>query len=239
MALVWKYFDKKANEKAECNYNKCGTQLSYKGGSTGSLIKHLRMVHKLNEEFPVNKRSVSESSGSKEDVNVQDPKRKTQQPITSFLKRQSMQEMIAKMLAIDGFSANSIRGSEYIRSSMTLRGLQLPQSSTSIMDSMHQFYDVAKLNTVKEINAICGSKFSATLDEWTSMKNVRYLNVNIHGVDAAIFNLGLIRILGECLAKNIKHFFIGKLNYFNSNAVIFYITNFRQMFSRNIKRDVY
>ena len=28
-----------------------------------------------------------------------------------------------------------------------------------------------------------GNKFSATLDEWTSLKNVRFINVNIHFIE--------------------------------------------------------
>ena len=43
-------------------------------------------------------------------------------------------------------------------------------------------------------------KFSLTLDEWTSMQNRRYLNINIHGI-GYFWNLGLVRIRGSFTAE--------------------------------------
>ena len=45
---------------------------------------------------------------------------------------------------------------------------------------------------LKKIN---GEKFSITLDEWTSMRNRRHLNINIHGI-GYFWNLWLVRIRG-------------------------------------------
>ena len=41
-----------------------------------------------------------------------------------------------------------------------------------------------------------GGHFSLTLDEWTSLQNKRYLNINIHG-NGFFLNLGLMRIKGR------------------------------------------
>ena len=41
-----------------------------------------------------------------------------------------------------------------------------------------------------------GQYFSLTLDEWTSLQNKRYLNINIHGI-GFFWNLGLVRIKGR------------------------------------------
>ena len=48
------------------------------------------------------------------------------------------------------------------------------------------------------------SLLSLTLDEWTSFKNRRYLNLNVHYSDGSYDNRGLIRIYGSCSAEVLK-----------------------------------
>ena len=38
-----------------------------------------------------------------------------------------------------------------------------------------------------------GSRFSLTFDEWTSLKNRRYMNINVHMAENKFWNLGLTR----------------------------------------------
>ena len=45
-----------------------------------------------------------------------------------------------------------------------------------------------------------GEKFSITTDEWTSISGRRFMNINIHGKDKFVKNLGLIRITGSFTA---------------------------------------
>ena len=45
-----------------------------------------------------------------------------------------------------------------------------------------------------------GMRFSLTIDEWTSIKNRRYLNVNVHIKDK-FWGLGLAKIVGSLPAK--------------------------------------
>lgn len=51
-----------------------------------------------------------------------------------------------------------------------------------------------------------GVKFSATLDEWTSMKNIRFINVNLHYSveynEAKYVKLGMIKIDIHCTAED-------------------------------------
>ena len=60
-------------------------------------------------------------------------------------------------------------------------------------------------------------KFSLTLDEWTSKRNRRYINVNIHGMDKKQHNLGLIRIYGSCPAEKAVELVEQRLNEFCLN----------------------
>ena len=46
-----------------------------------------------------------------------------------------------------------------------------------------------------------GELFSLTFDEWTSLKNRRFMNVNVHSYDNVFWNLGLVRIKGSMPAE--------------------------------------
>lgn len=60
------------------------------------------------------------------------------------------------------------------------------------------------------------SKFSLTFDEWTSKKNKRFMNINLHFQNEHR-NLGLIRINASASAENLVRLIIEKLNEFNLN----------------------
>lgn len=84
------------------------------------------------------------------------------------------------------------------------------------MNLLHSYYEEAKHATIKELNLLKHQKFSATVDEWTSFGNNRYLSVNLHTNSSCgnTFNLGLIRIVKRCPAHEMKKLFIGKLKEF-------------------------
>ena len=86
------------------------------------------------------------------------------------------------------------------------------------MDLIHAFYDEAKLETITELDSIkmSGKKFSITLDEWTSKRNHRYLNISVHHL-AEDFNLGLVPIAGSCDAQRTLELISGRLKIFNLN----------------------
>lgn len=60
------------------------------------------------------------------------------------------------------------------------------------------------------------SKFSLTFDEWTSKKNKRYMNINLHFKNEHR-NLGLIRINTSASAENLVRLISERLNLFNLN----------------------
>lgn len=118
------------------------------------------------------------------------------------------------MVALDGFSINGVTKSTFIRESLSAKGYSLPRDNSSVMAMVHEFYDVAKQQTKEQIAKQKETKFSATLDEWTSLKNQRYLNVNIHAANGKFYNLGLIRIKNSCPAEVVIELMLQKLNEF-------------------------
>jgi len=56
-----------------------------------------------------------------------------------------------------------------------------------------------------------GHRFSVTFDEWTSTRNRRYMNVNVHAERSSYWNLGLIRVQGSMPAEKCIELLQGKL----------------------------
>ncbi|KDR10934.1 hypothetical protein L798_14456 [Zootermopsis nevadensis] len=67
------------------------------------------------------------------------------------------------------------------------------KNNSRVMDLIHTFYDNAKRQIINELDCIKrnGKNFYITLDEWSSKRNHRYFNINVHHF-AEDFNLGLV-----------------------------------------------
>ena len=211
---VWNYFKKDEScEKAICKY--CSANIGCKGSSTSGLIRHLSAIHP--EKAIKRKESEANLEAGPETSKIS--KIKTQPTICNYVKRQSMAEIVARLCSLDGFSISGICKSLFIRESLSARGFQLPKSKTHVMKLVHVYYELVKLETIKKINMYTkeNSLLSLTLDEWTSFKNRRYLNVNVHYSDGSYDNLGLIRIYGSCSAEVLKDLLQKKLSIFKIN----------------------
>lgn len=212
---VWQYFNKEDNgAKAKCL--KCPNKvLCCKGSSTSGLIRHLEHIHKIN----LQKHKDKQDSGSSSHVENAPKKCKFQQPVLAFTKCQSMAEIVAKLAAVDGFSIHGICKSEFIRQSLSAQKYSLPKDKHNVMKLIHEFYELAKSMVTEKIKSHTdiGGKFSLTLDEWTSLKNRRYLNVNVH-FNKCYINLGLVRIIGSCTAEKSVELVNAKLWDFGISA---------------------
>ena len=119
------------------------------------------------------------------------------------------------MTACDGLSFNIFTTSSDLRKSLTALGHELPKSVVGIRDQVikygKQFRDEVTRNLRNAKSK--GEYFSLTLDEWTSMQNKRYLNINIHG-NGLFWNLGLMRIKGKFSAELCSDLISQKLSEF-------------------------
>jgi hypothetical protein len=219
MSEVWNFFEKMGSERAKCK--ECNSPISCKGSSTGGMIKHLKGKHNI-EIRPKTNTNTPQPSKKRKSVENNASSSSSSAPTSAdtgmfkFVKRQSMNEILARLVALDGFSVNAIAKSEFIRESVTSRGYELPKSNHNIMAHVLCFYEEAKRNTINRIKEIKAEdrKFSITLDEWTSLRNRRFLNVNLHS-DQNPINLGLIRIKNTCPSEEIERLTNEKLNEFN------------------------
>ena len=188
-SFVWNYFVKNlARQSATCK--ECKAEIQCKGFSTSGLIRHLFNKHNISKS----KRTAEESEGNSSKHLISEKK------ITSFfIKKDSLQAIISKMVTLDGISVNSITNSEFIRSALTDRGFNLPKNPSHVMDLIHSEYNEIKKNVISEITheIKTGKRFSITLDEYTALNNRRYLNINVHATEGKFWNLGMVRIYGN------------------------------------------
>ena len=128
--------------------------------------------------------------------------------IHRFIKKKTLGEIIARCAAEDGFSFHSISQSEAIRENVSNRGFSMPNSQSTVKKLFDQFCFSAKDEVRRKLNDLkCeGLRFSATVDEWTNIRNARFLSVTLH-CTTYNFCLGLIKIEGKADSENILNLF--------------------------------
>ena len=164
--------------------------------STKELIKHLRSQHKT-----------AEKSSLLEVAKIDEPKFKMRKVDFFFKsKKQSLGQLLIQLTAVDGLTFNQIATSKRLRRAFKADGYDLARSRKKIRDLVIQHREDMIKIIRGELNAIKlrDGRFSITFDESTSMRNRRYLNINVH-FQGGFCSLGMIRMQGSLnAAKTIK-----------------------------------
>ena len=204
---IWNHFKRSICGKlAECKT--CRKVLKCEGGSTKGLHGHLRSVHQIEVlKRPNNEESEMES--------CRKPISTVVRKLDYYMSDTSLQAVLARMTACDGLSFNIFTTSSDLRKSLTVLGYELPKSVVGIRDQVIKYGKQLRDEVTRNLrNAKSkGEYFSLTLDEWTSMQNKRYLNINIHG-NGFFWNLGLMRIKGKFSAELCSDLISQKLSEF-------------------------
>ena len=136
--------------------------------------------------------------------------KKRQRTIQEFGYKQKIEEDVAEMIAISNLSFNQIAKSSFIRQALITKypGQTVPKQAKGVAEMLMKFYEYAEkdVKTQIAVHLTNEKKFSATLDEWTSVANYRYLNINLHYTKTGErktehLNLGLLEIKGICNAE--------------------------------------
>lgn len=127
---------------------------------------------------------------------------KRQTTILHYVKGLDLEETVSKLAALDGISVNTITKSEFIRESFTTKRMQLQRSPSSVMTLIHNYYNKVKQLYIQKLDVFkCDNeKLSISIDEWTSCKTRRYMNVNVYCNETPM-NLGLKEYMGTILWK--------------------------------------
>ena len=111
--------------------------------------------------------------------------------------------VLARMCSLDGIPFSTIADSSDFRNLFSGCNYELPKSGNTIKNIVLQFADEMreKLRQKLQAEKESGKRFSLSLDEWTSLRNERYLNINIH-TEEKVWNLGLTKITGTFSAES-------------------------------------
>ena len=186
---VWKLFEKYAGE-AKCLV--CKKNLCCKGSTTTGLRNHL-LIHNI--QLGLDHISDNEPPSKKHS---------TQSLLPSFSKKQSLDEVIARLAAEDGFSYLKISRSKFIRSSLKEKGFTPIQDHSTVSRMVFRYANHVKGVITSQLKFLLanGKRMSVSLDEYTSVQNKRYMNVNIHSINE-FWNLGMKRIYGKMPAEKV------------------------------------
>lgn len=184
---------------ARCNENGCDKTFKWIKG-VAAMVHHLKTDHNITDQT---KSKVNSSSLNEE------PPSKRQKTLLECFKKSSLEEEISRLLAESNLTFNQVSESRFIRESLAGKypTNNIPKGHDAVAALMMKYYDFAFGETKERVMKLksSGKKFSATLDEWTSCGNSRYLNINIHFVISSDnktthINLGLVKIRGKCPA---------------------------------------
>ena len=109
-------------------------------------------------------------------------------------------------MAVDGWSFHSISKSEGTRLGLLSRKFSdLPKTPQTIKNLVMKFADDLIQEDKKRLAELVKKniRFALTFDEWTSLRNRRYLNLVLHYEDSKIINLGLFRVIGNATSVNV------------------------------------
>lgn len=188
---AWSYFVKLEGGNGQCNA--CGKVLKSTGGNTTGLRKHLESIHGVKL---ASKRKV---------VHVVDCVEDQDAPET-------LDRFISRMDSVDGIPFVRFTISKDIRSGLEARGFdKIPRSPNSIRKRVLDYTFYVQEEIRKDIAELrVKFKLSLSLDEWSSISNRRYLNINVHA-NGRVINLGLHRITGSAKTNKILQLLIDVL----------------------------
>ncbi len=164
-------------DSAKCNH--CGDTICCKGSSTTGLLRHLAR-HNILASDKGEEASPSPSTSSAGEPTKKKPCQMTIQE--SLGRKESLEEILARLAAEDGFPVSAITNSRFIRSSLPERGHFLPRNPSQVMKLIQKFFDLVIQSMKHEIAEVKKRKgrFSLTTDEYTKGRNRRYMNINLH-----------------------------------------------------------
>lgn len=208
---VWQYFLRAEDgQQAQCKTCKKKLKTS---GTTTSLRNHLKGVHSIQLDSriaaPVTPSDALPSvfQGEASSSQTQSKRPKKMDDFFRPANEETLDTMIAKMAAVDGLPFRVFCCSESMKTLFKKAGYKnLPKSPHTIKSTVMSKSSELKKVVEKDLQKLKadGFKLAVSIDEWTSARNRRYMNVNVHSpeIDKGFYNLGLSRILGCGSASN-------------------------------------
>jgi hypothetical protein len=218
---AWQYFLRE--NKGQCATCKlCKAELKTVGGSTKGLHVHLVSKHDINllKKKPAEDTTDYTETANGKPSSSKQLKRGDTNTLNKYLMlrdQNSLPATLSRMTACDGIPFLVFAQSNDLRKGLSAMGFRdIPKSPNGI----HQVVMDHGLNIRAQVKAELailkkqGVRFSVSFDEWTSNRNRRYMNVNVHESGDRYWNLGLIRAAGTMPAEQCVKLLIKKLEVY-------------------------
>ena len=114
----------------------------------------------------------------------------------------SFPAVVSRLIAHDGISFSKICTSYDLRKLLTSKYKNVPSSPNTVREIVLKYGEKIRKEVIEHISKhkVTKKLFSLTFDEWTSISNRRYMNINIHAADK-FWNIGLTRVSGHLPAE--------------------------------------
>jgi len=216
---VWHYFlrGKLNRDLSKCIVSNCGKLIICNGGSTSGMHAHLKAFHNI---ILQRKSTFVENNNDIDSVGFSKNNSLNFVPISQYFYTKadnSLPAVLSRLIACDGISFNTICKSYDIRQGLMARGFtEIPKSKTGVANVVQKYGEKIHQQIKNEFSQIKkqNKKFSLSFDEWTSVRNRRYINLNVHS-DTKTWNLGLCRAIGTVPAEKYISIIERKLNTFD------------------------
>ena len=232
---VWQYFlREKSGQSAQCK--ECHTVIKTAGGTTTGLHVHLKSKHNIDlskrkaDDKPAVETDTSGPSSSK----MSCPVGSRAGPMAKFVmdkNERSLEATIARMTARDGLPFRVFVSSPDLRKALMSMGhSSIPKSESTIKKMVMDHGSSVRSFVIGEMRERKkkGDRFSLTFDEWTSVRNRRYMCVNVHAKDGKFWSLGLVRVYGSMPAEKCVQLLETRLAEFGlslSNDIVCIVTD--------------
>lgn len=180
---VWSNFlVAKDGNSAKCK--RCPAILKTMGGSTKGLHTHLSSKHNIKIVSANVIRTTASTSQASENLNTAPPPAKRKFYFTKSTNDDSLDDVLARMTALDGFPFSVFITSDDLRKLLLAKYTDLPKSvkAVTIRKRVMNYSEQIRKQVTAELKHLksTGERFSLSFDEWTSTSNKRYMATFIH-----------------------------------------------------------
>lgn len=190
-SFVWEHFLRTGPEEKVKKCKRCSYIDPSTSSSTSNMASHL-----------LHKHGISNSKEEKEGNTVPLGNFHMQQSTITTGPRRSIEEWTTRQVVEDGLSFRQISGSEFQAAACVALKLKHFKSHTTVGKVVMNYIEDMKVDTKLKLSKkfAQGERFSVIADEWTSLRNRRYLNVTVINSSYSS-NLGLARCKGSMTGK--------------------------------------
>ena len=96
--------------------------------------------------------------------------------------KKTREEIVDKLVAVYGFPPSAVCKSEFICLAFNDKNMLFSENPNHVMQLVYKQYEIAKYVVMMEMQQSLksGKRFSLSLDEYSSLDNKGYLNINVH-----------------------------------------------------------